>query len=547
MEGQALTSPGREPFAPAFLAGEPRARPFLAADFRRPEDRARGVQTAVRRRVDDRLLAALRRQNAAFQPSPARDAHLAALAGPSTVVVTGQQVGLFLGPLYTFYKAASAVALARLLERETGVRCIPVFWLQTEDHDFPEVATCHSRRADGTPVDIALAHDAPTADVGRCSLAHRLLGPEVSAAVGALEASLTGLPHAEAVMTLFGAHYRPGQRLAGAFANVLATLFAEEGLVLMDPRDADVAALGRGVFSTCLTQAPALEAALAIRSEALAAAGFKVQVPVRPGACLAFFHPQGAGGPRFRLEQAAGGWTAPGLERSLSTGALCETLDADPLRFSTSALLRPVLQDTILPTAAYVGGPGELNYFAELAPLYRAFGLEPTLFALRARFRCVEPPARAALQALGLAPADAELSPEALARKVPRRSTQALPDPAALRQALLSEFERTFSGLAPQLAALDQGLDKALRRTRETVDRGVGRFLRRYERAIHGQDAVTQGRLDRLRAALCPAGVPQERYDGVPHFLARHGIREFKARIFDCLDPVAGTVRDVSL
>ncbi|MES1210085.1 MAG: bacillithiol biosynthesis BshC, partial [Pseudomonadota bacterium] len=131
------------PFSNSYVAGEPSARAFIPLDLRSAEARAQRTRAAAARRIDAGLAGELKAQQARLPPSAARDANLAALlAGGTAVVATGQQVGLFLGPLYSFYKAASAVAVARALAAEAGVRVVPLFWLQTEDHDFAEIAGC---------------------------------------------------------------------------------------------------------------------------------------------------------------------------------------------------------------------------------------------------------------------------------------------------------------------------------------------------------------------------------------------------------------------
>ena len=160
-------------FSDSYLAGEPAAHAFFAPGFRDPVERQRVARLAAGRKVPAVLLDVLREQQSALPASAAREANLDALAkGGAAVVATGQQVGLFLGPLYTFYKAASAVAVARAIEAESGIRCVPLFWLQTEDHDFAEIRTCAVAGSDGQPVQLQLAE----AGEARVSVAHRCLG-----------------------------------------------------------------------------------------------------------------------------------------------------------------------------------------------------------------------------------------------------------------------------------------------------------------------------------------------------------------------------------
>jgi bacillithiol biosynthesis cysteine-adding enzyme BshC len=500
----------------------------------------------------------MRAQDAAWPPSAARARHLDALASPGTAVVaTGQQVGLFLGPLYTFYKAASAVAVARALEREAGVRCVPLFWLQTEDHDFPEVNHCHVPAPGEGCERIALLEDPPGDPRARTSLAHRVLGGEVAGGLAAMGDALQSLPDAEAVMGLLRAHYRPGVSMAAAFGGVIAALFAEEGILVLDPRDPAVARLAAPVHRLAWTHAEALTAALEARSGRLEADGFNVQITVR-GASLSFFHENSPEGPRYRLERDGIGWRAPGMDAPISTEEVLRVLESQPLRFSTSALLRPILQDTLLPTAAYVAGPGEINYFAQLEPLYRAYELPLPMVVPRARFRLVDSRARALLETLGLQPADAELATDEIARRLAPSKPVSPPAPASgIRvgpaQEAVSEDLRTrlLQGISKELDSLegtaDEGLSKAIRRTRESVAHNVDRLVRRYEGLRQQRDRITHQRIERLRTALAHEGVPQERYYCLAPFAARHGFAQLKARVFESLEPFAGAVKDIPL
>jgi bacillithiol biosynthesis cysteine-adding enzyme BshC len=508
-------------FSPAFLRGEARALAFLPDDFRHASRRAEHVRRAGTRSVSPRTLEVLRAQQA-----PGREAQLDALARPGTVVVvTGQQVGLFLGPLYSLYKAATAVSVARALEQETGVRCVPVFWLQSEDHDFEEIDHCHVHARDGALVKLRLP--APH-HVERCSLSGLALGAGVDEALRRLSEALEGLPHADEVLALFSRHYRPERTWVSAFADVMAELLPE--LLVLDPRDPALAAEALVVHRRAVEEAPAIARALLERHAALEREGFATQVHVRPDAPLCFFHPQGREGPRYRLEPRDGRWGLVGGTETFSTEQLLAGC------FSSSALLRPLVQDTLLPTAAYVGGPGEANYFAQLAPLYAHFGKPMPMFVPRARFRVVEPRVRSVLGELGLGPADVEAPTEAVLKKL-------LPPPANPSP---EELERRINeAVAPLLDAVT-GVDDAVKRTRATIARAASRLAGRHARARLRSDEVLIGRVERAQRALWPHGEPQERVLGFPGFAARFGVQGFVELVKQALVPFEVDVKDVN-
>jgi len=353
------------------------------------------------------------------------------------------------------------------------------------------------------------------------------------------------LPHAGEVLGLFREAYRPGRSLAGAFAEVLATLFGDEGLVILDPRDAALAALAAPAYRRAIDGAAAIEARLLERGAVLRASDIGEQVRVREGATLLFFHEgheghEGAAdGPRYRIERAGGGGFRVG-ERAVARDELERALIAEPLRFSTSALLRPLVQDVLLPTAAYVGGPGEINYYAQLAPLYELFDLAPPLIVPRARFRLIEPNVRALLDRFGLTPAEIEQGKTAKPDiDVPGA------DPDALRAGIADDLLRRLAPLDALAPALGHGLPRALARTRGTVARVADRLAARLARALADRDRVTTERMERLRRALLPDGVPQERYYSLVYYACRHGARALAERVLAAIVPFDPAIRDI--
>jgi bacillithiol biosynthesis cysteine-adding enzyme BshC len=534
-------------FFSSFLAGEERAESLLPARFRNRQERIAAVRRASQRPVSSDLMEVLRSQDQSLPPpSDARRQNLDALATSGTAaVITGQQVGLFLGPLFTFYKAASAIALARALEKESGIRCVPIFWLQTEDHDFPEISHCQILCADGTRTRLSL-EDAPPPAEQRISIEYRVLDELSARLVDLLEECLGKLPHAQEFIPLIRAHYRPGQSMPAAFAGLVASLFAEEGLIVFDPRNQAVSKLAAPVYRRALIDRDAIAASLLQRTEALERAGFAAQVYVRAASPLFFFHPRGAEGERFRLQAENRAWSLVGSEDSVSTGELLSLMDKEPLRFSSSALLRPILQDQLFPTAAYVGGPAEVSYFAQLPPIYELFQLPVPLVVPRARFRCIEPKTRSLLERLRLVPSEAETltTPPGPTGDQPAAD---YPPAEVVNDRLMLEFSRQLDDFQRTAQALDPSLIKAVDLTRGTVAHAVSRLTAKYQRALSEKDQVGRQRLDKLRSLLCPEGVPQERYDSFPYFACHYGLEEFKAKIFASLDPFAAEVRDIEL
>jgi bacillithiol biosynthesis cysteine-adding enzyme BshC len=525
------------PFSSSYFAGEEIARRFIPLDFRSGADRAARTRAAAERRVSPPLVAVLRDQQAALPASRARAHNLEALAsGQTAVVATGQQVGLFLGPLYGFYKAASAVAVARALEAESGVRCVPLFWLQTEDHDFAEIASATVAGVGGEPV--ALSLPLGSAAETRVSVAHRHLPPEVGALVDTLAELLGAGPAAKETLALLRAHYTAGRPIAQAFAGVLAELFADEGLLIFNPREARVAELAAPIYREALDASTTIGQRLDERCAALAEAGFDQQIPMRPGCALLFGHLGAATGPRYRLERqigtpgtsgssdSSGSWRLAGSDGLFSRAEITEALAHDPLRFSTSALLRPIVQDTLLPTTAYVGGPAEVSYFAQMGPLYEHFRLAMPLIVPRGRFRCLDPHTRRRLAELGLAADDVARPQAELVARLPHTASGAFPSAPQLTARVAAEIAPAVEQIAAAATALDpkdRNLARAAKRTQAQVARALMRLTGRYARKLAEREGVALVRLARVQNALAPGGVPQERAYAWPSLAGRLG------------------------
>ena len=528
-------------FFAQFIAGEAAAAMLLPAKPMEPKAWEEAAARAARRRLVQGVVEELQRQAASLPRSPSRDAGLAALALPGTTcVVTGQQMGVFLGPLYTLHKAATAVARARWVAERTGRPCIPVFWLQTEDHDWAEVA-----RFDGCVRGSWISGRLPaeSSAEARVSVANRRLPSDIERHLATVGRALAPLPHGAEVTALLSRHYLTGRSPGAAFAGVLSELFADEGLVLFDPRTPAMAARSAPVLRFALEEHAAIGGLLEERCDELARRGVEEQVHTRAGTLLAFFHPAGPEGPRFRPEREGEGFRTP--LGPVSLAELRARLADDPLSFSTSALLRPLVQDTLLPTAATLGGPAECTYFAQLPPLYARAGLEMPMIAPRARFRVVDPWTAAVLSRLGLSAEEAEAPVHVLAARL-----HAWPPwmDGSLRERLLGPVERQLEAIRPEAVELEPGLARSVEKTKAHVARGVDRFIGRLQRAVllssgAGTGALTD--LEGVAAALFPGGRPQERVHGFWAIAAEVGPRTLVSSLVAAAAPLSPEVRTV--
>lgn len=528
-------------FTPAWLADDPAATGLLPRRYADPTERARAVAAAAQRHLPPDVHAALTAWNQRLPADESRDRSLERLGRPGTAaVVTGQQVGLFTGPAYTLYKAATAIVAARALQAQTGVPCVPVFWLATEDHDVAEIDHALVPRAGLTPLRLQVQLADTTTD--RAPVGHLLLRDDVTRVLDDLADALGGLPHAEEVVDLLRQAYLPGARMGDAFARVMAAVFAGQGLVFLDPREPAWARAAAAVHQADLLDAPARSALLVQRAEALQAAGFEPQVHLRPGAPLCFVAPDGPYGPRYRLAQAAEPevWELSGHPRhaTVPTRTILQWLEDEPLRVTSSALSRPLVQDTLLPTAAYVGGPAEIAYLAEMAPLYAHVGLPMPLALPRARFRLLDARSRAFLDELGLTPEQVAGPREDLLRHLAGQADVA--EAGRLKALLDPELDQ----LGARMTALDPNLAKAVARARDAIHEQLERLCDKHVRAVAQRDQARLQRLERMADLLAPDGVPQERVFGLPWLAAKWGLRNLVEGLLNRTQPFSGGLED---
>jgi bacillithiol biosynthesis cysteine-adding enzyme BshC len=456
------------------------------------------------------LADALAAQSRGFGAGAAALANIEKLRRGARAVVTGQQVGLFGGPLLTLLKAATAVARAKEATDATGVEHVPVFWLASEDHDLDEVdqATLLTK---ASVERLRIGLESRGGSVGGVRL-----GDGVDAALEQAGEMLGYAP----VWELLKEFYTPDATLAGAFARLMARLFAAQGLVVMDAAGRAFHALGRPVLRAAIERAGELEAALLARTSELETAGYHAQVLVKAGASLLFLMDEETG-ERQLLRHASGQWKAGG--RALSESQLLEILEESPERVSPNALLRPVFQDAILPTAAYVGGPAEVAYFAQSAVLYeRLLGrLTPVLPRFSATL--IEPAIadvmakdEVSLKDVFEAKTAETLTQRLGARAMPIQGKRKL---AAVGNAMDAEL----SALIGYLESLDASLGRSAQVSASKMRYQMNRLRRMAATFETQKDASLAKHAQAMMNHLFPDGHPQERVIGGVWFLAQYG------------------------
>jgi bacillithiol synthase len=520
-----------QPLSPLFLdylSGAEGSRPFLGsagfdlAAVAGAADRAAGLDRPM-----SIVAEALARQQEARGAGRAAGRARALAEAGATAIVTGQQAGLFGGPLYVLWKALTTVKVARLLEEERGRAVVPVFWVASDDHDFAEIRSTSLIDAGGTIRTLRYAPDREP--VGQPAWAI-VLDETISALVEELGQALPEALGRDETLAAVAESYRPGVTLSEAFARLVSRLLPE--LVVLDPADAALKRVTAPVLAREIREGSPTSRLALETGGALLAAGYHQQVPVRPGFLNLFAIVEGQ---RRALGFANGIVEVRGTRERWPVDEALRRLEADPGPWSPGALLRPLAQDALLPTAAYVGGPAEIAYHAQIAPSYAHFGIPRPALLPRPSLTLVEPPQARALDAEKLTLGDLVGDPEAL---VARWAREAYPDVEAAFARTREAIEREMGTVEKALGAHDPTLRAA---TASARGRALHQVDGLHEKALRALKKRDQGRADRLRRtrdALLPGGSLQERGLGLVGALGRHGLA-LVSRLETLLDPFA--------
>src|SRR5580693_3290480 len=458
---------------------------------------AKKIDYPAERRAE--MVAVLRARNG---DSPSLDL----LARPETVaVVTGQQVGLFSGPAYTIYKALTAVRLAEQLNAQ-GTPTVPIFWLATEDHDFAEVNHSYVFGPDHRPVALSVdSHPEAERPVGTI--------PVVQPPLDRLREALASFPYGEEVAAMVADAYRPGATFGSAFQSLLERLLAKRGLLFIDPLDAGVRRLAAPLLRDALRDGGDLHSRLLDRNKELEAAGYHAQVHVEAKTSLVFLL---EGNRRINLRRQNGDYASK--DRKYSSAELMELAE----HLSPNALLRPVVQDYILPTVAYVGGPAELAYMAQSEVLYQDLLHRMPVMLARGGFTLLDARTAKLMDKFELTlPAlfhGEEATRETIAQKLV---------PAAVAR----EFEnvrtataKSLDELAAALHTFDATLASAAGKSRAKILYQLSKLERKAARETLNRDRRALEDARYMSGLIFPEKHLQERFYSILPFVARHGL-----------------------
>jgi bacillithiol biosynthesis cysteine-adding enzyme BshC len=502
-----------------FLSYSPDIRKF----FPNPPDPARVAARAAvvphGTKIHAQVAGALERQNRAWGASEQTLANIQRLREGAHAVVTGQQVGLFGGPLLSLFKAASVLALAKQVQN-AGVDCVPVFWMASEDHDLAEVNQSLLLSADFQlapfTVETEGKPDSPVANV------------RLAAGTNEVVAKAAQILGETLAAEYLWDSYRAGESFSNAYARLYTRLFADYGLVLLDPSDEELHKIATPLFVEAIERAGELDEALLARNREIAQAGYHEQVKITAESTPLFALVEGA---RVPIHRANGGFSI--RKERLTLDELKRRVEEHPESFNANVLLRPVLQDYWLPTLAYIGGPAEIAYFAQVGVVFEKLLGRVTTVLPRMSATLIEPKIEKLINKYELNLQDmfhgeTQLRDELAAKSLPPE--------------LKMDFERgrlaveeAMQRISESLHKLDPTLVEAARNATNKMIYQVGHLEKRASQAELRREEILSRHAAMIENSLYPRKTLQEREIAGLYFYAKYG-----AALIDRLIETAG-------
>jgi len=491
---------------------------FFAGDWRRDEvyqSLAARIQTPVSSTLADTLAT----QNERWGNAVAHHIENLRRAG-TLVVVTGQQVGVFGGPLYTLYKALTAVKLSERLSCLLQRPVVPVFWLEGGDHDLAEVSSLTLPGKTFRYQGHALPKMGNLGSVGKLPL-----HPYIDQLRADLRETLPNTEFRDTILSDWYGAYREGVSLTDAFARTMAAVLQKKSIVLMDPEDRAIKQLLVPTFERALTEHGEIYARLKTTSTALER---NYHAQVRPRHTAPLFYQDNLG--RNALYPDGWAFINRAAGQRMATSAFLQRVRTEPHRFSPNVVLRPLVQDTLLPTLAYVAGPGEVSYFAQFKALYEWASIPMPVIYPRASITVVEPIVRRVLT-------KQELSLESLQENVGTLLSRLVVNGSDVSNTFdqaVGTLDQIAESLAPAIRTVEATLSRAVASTHTMWLKDLSKLRRRVARAQKQKHVTLRSQLARSQELVFPAGKLQERVFPGLYYLSKYG-PDFPERLFDAL------------
>ncbi len=516
--------PGSKKLLLDYLSGQ--ADDFYPFPFTNQESFASVQQKLSRRSFDrDKIVAVLTRQNQQYGASAKTFENIQKLLDPrATAVFTGQQVTIFGGPLYVFYKAALAVKLAESNCRKLQTPVVPIFWLAADDADFAEVATVV---VPGRDEKLAKLTYRPRNPHDGQPMGSVVLDDGVLQLLAEYEQALPETEFRGELMAHLREFYRPGEFIVAAFGKYMCHLFKDKGLILVDPSDDELRRLSLPVFRKELQLREESERAIGRANSSLEASSYHLQVAKPSGYSNLFF----CDGKRTHIDYANGGFSVEG--KYLSQQALLDDVERSPSLFAPNVFLRPVVQSHIFPTLIYFAGPAEAAYFAQMRELFGLFDEIPPVIYPRYSATIIERNISRLMDKYAFGFEDFLGDAGNLVNEVMRRTFTG--DFDRLFADLREGVKKHMDTIGSSLDQTDQGLLTNFKRVNGRIDIEIKSLEDKVFQAHRKKNQTIRGQLERVAFHLYPTRQLQERVFPLNYYLAKYGMW-IVDRLYDSID-----------
>lgn len=464
----------------------------------------------------DKLAMVLREQNKSFGNYENTINSINHLKRENTFVIfTGQQVGIFGGPLYTLYKAMTCINLARYLTMTTPYTFLPLFWVEGEDHDFEEVRKTgfinRDNKGDSLVWDPRIPFD------GRC-VGDIKLDSSISALIDRFSESVIDTDFKESIINNLKECYKPGETLAGAFSRWLTRLLGQYGLILVDPSHPKLKEMALPVYLKSLQDHDFVNTALGNASEKLKKSGYHAQVGHRPDTLDFFYHDPR----RLPIIRDDGRYYIKKTSLSFTQDELKTLLEKEIVNFSPNVLLRPQVQDALFPTAVYVAGPGEIAYYAQFKGVYKVFDTPMPVIYPRKSLSIVEGRTGRTIKKYNISPKEIFGDPHNLEKRVLMEQVpEQLKDEMAVFEKTVYEGLDKVSGIARNF---DPELVSVFANLRKMMDKDLSHGRSRVLSAFDKKDRQIRDQLEKVLTGLYPESALQERKLNILSFLYKYNL-----------------------
>jgi bacillithiol synthase len=496
-----------------------RVNNYFPSDFRNLKDWRSKLEEVTSRKLDrSKLTQILLNQNRDNQCGVKTLANIDLLLHDNTVaIVTGQQVGLFTGPLYTLFKTITTIKLAaQLSEQHKDFNFVPVFWLENEDHDFAEASSTSILNASNEILELKYHDPMRMPDKNYGAVGTVQIGDSMKDVFDALKAGLVSTEFTPKILELFERAYQKGMTFNRSFVFLLNELLEDSGLIFFNPHDAELKKMLAPVFKDEITNSPA-SCQLVISQSELLEQHYHAQVKPRP-VNLFMFHQNG----RYAIEPNTEGYFLKGTRKSFSKEELLALVQSDPSVFSPNVVLRPICQDFLLPTLAYVGGPSEIAYFAQFNSLYKHFNIPEPILYPRASATILEERVQKVLTKFHLKADEFFADIE----KIKSRVADSISDfkVEELFTNTMGTVSESITSLKDGLEVIDPTLVPAMENTLSKMQQALTILKDKTINAQKRQHEISLRQLDKISTNLFPHSNLQEREINILYFINKYGL-----------------------